>query len=385
MLFPYWSPFLRELGASPFIIGLIFSVSNIALFISRIPGAYLADVYGRKRVITIFTFTVALVQLIYVFAVDWRFVLLAATLESLFLLYQPALSAMVADLIPEDRRGVGFAMVNILPSAVAVFSPVIGAVIVSNYGLNVGMRYVFLIIFVAYIVSALLRYFFLEETLDEVEDGVDLSWRSIFVESLKAMYEVWIEAPRNLKVVILILMLSAIEDPIFVNYASLYVFDVVGLTEYEWGVLITMYMGLMILLGYPSGKIVDRYGRRFSLILGYLLAIPAILLILAPDIPFSIWMGIAILSITSSILNPAFSAIITDLTPKKFRGRVFGMIGNLNVISVAASSPIAGVLYEVDPRVPFIFILFLNLAILALIVKNILEPIHSTNKSLLSR
>jgi len=378
MLFPYWSPFLRELGASPFLIGLILSASNVALFISRIPGSYLADVYGRKRMIATFTFAVGFVQLIYVFALDWRFILIGSILESFFLLYQPALSAMVADLIPDDRRGVGFAVVNILPSIVAVFSPAIGAYIVSLYGLNLGMRYVFLILFIMYIVSAILRYFFLEETLEEARDKINVNLKGIFVDSIKAMYEMWVEAPRNLKVVIFILMLSAIEDPIFLNYASLYVFDVVGLSEYEWGILITMYMGLMIMLAYPSGKIVDKYGRRFSLILGYVLIIPGIILILSPEIPFSIWMGMAILSIPSSIFNPAFNAIIADLTPKKFRGRVFGMIGNLNIISVVASSPIAGFLYEVDPKVPFMLILILNLFILALVVKYIRETNNTT-------
>ena len=378
MLFPYWSPFLRELGASPFLIGLILSISNIALFISRIPGSYLADFYGRKRLITTFTFAVGFVQLIYVFALDWRFILIGSILESLFLIYQPALWAMVADLIPEDRRGVGFAVVNVLPSIIAVFSPAIGAYIVSTYGLNIGMRYIFLILFIMYIISAFLRYFFLVETLEEAREQVDINLKGVFVDSIRAMYEMWVEAPRNLKIVILILMLSAIEDPIFLNYASLYVFDVVGLSEYEWGVLISMYMGLMIVMAYPSGKIVDRYGRRFSLMMGYTLIIPGILLILAPEIPFSIWIGMAILSFPSSLFNPAFNAIITDLTPKKFRGRVFGMIGNLNLISVVASSPLAGYLYELDPKFPFMLILFLNLFILVLVVKFIKETNHST-------
>ncbi len=366
MYFPYWSPFIRDLGASPFIIGLISSAASITLFISRIPGSYLADVHGRRWIITRFTYLVAFVQIMFIFAPDWRFILVAVVLENIFLVYQPALNAMVADLIPEDRRGVGFAIVNILPSIFSIFSPAIGAYIVSRLGLVSGVRTIFLIVFIMYIISAVLRHLYLEETLESPKE-VEIGLRDIAINSLKSMYDMWRESPKSLKVVILLLMLSSIEDPIFMNYASLYVFDVVGLSEYEWGLLITLYMALVISFSYPSGKIVDIFGRKAALILGYLFTLPGLILILSPEIPYSIWIGLSILTFPSSLFNPAYSALITDLTPKDMRGRVFGLIGNLNIISMAISSPIAGYLYELSPYIPFQLILILNIVILILI------------------
>ncbi len=373
MIFPYWSPFLRVLGASPFVIGLILSASNIALFISRIPGAYIADIYGRKKIISIFTFAVGFVQLIYVFALDWRFILLGTIFESLFLIYQPAMDAMVADLIPEDRRGRGYAVVQLLPRVAAVLSPAIGAFIVSLYGLNLGMRLIFLFIFVIVVASGVLRYLFLEETLDNISERVEINVRELFFESFKSIYESWRDSPKNLKAVILVLMISAIEDPIFINYASLYVFDVVGLSEFEWGLLITIFMSVSIIFAFPAGILVDKYGRKFSLLMAYLIIIPSLMLIIFPIHPIAIWIAMVLLAIPSSILGPAYSSIVTDLTKKEFRGRIFGMIGNLNLLAVIVSSPLAGLLYEMDPRYPFITIFATNLLILLIIIFYIRE------------
>ena len=80
-----------------------------------------------------------------------------------------------------------------------------------------------------------------------------------------------------------------------------------------------------------------------------------------------------LLAIPSSILGPAYSSIVTDLTKKEFRGRIFGMIGNLNLLAVVVSSPLAGFLYELDPRYPFITILVTNFLILLIILLYIRE------------
>lgn len=361
---PYWSPYLRELGASPFIIGLILSISNIALFISRIPGSYLADIYGRRRIIVVFTFLVAFTQLLYVYAPDWRYILLAVVLEGIFLIYQPALSAMVADLIPEDRRGIGFAVINVLPSISAIFSPLIGAYIVSIYGLETGMRYVFLLITILYLVSAFLRYLFLEETLKNINSGFNLNLKNLFIDSIKSMYRGLHDSPRSLKMVILILVLSSIEDPVFMYYISLYVFDVGGLSEYEWGLLISLFIGLSILLAYPSGWFVDRFGRKNALVNAYLIAIPAFIMFLMAEIPYMLWLSLILLAIGTSLANPAINAFIVDYTPMEYRGRIYGLIGNLNLVSIVASSPLSGYLYELNPRYPFIMVLLLNILIM---------------------
>jgi len=56
MVYPYESLYLQALGVSPFMIGLIGSLGTTILCISRIPGAYIADRYGRRRIIVVMTY-----------------------------------------------------------------------------------------------------------------------------------------------------------------------------------------------------------------------------------------------------------------------------------------------------------------------------------------
>ncbi|MEX2701482.1 MAG: MFS transporter, partial [Candidatus Baldrarchaeota archaeon] len=92
----YASLYILALGATPFILGIISATSTFVLAFMRIPGGYIADRWGRKKVIYILTFFVALTYFIYAFAVDWKWILVAAILSSLSLLYQPALQAIIA-------------------------------------------------------------------------------------------------------------------------------------------------------------------------------------------------------------------------------------------------------------------------------------------------
>ncbi len=368
MTYPYWSPFLEALGASPFMIGVLSSFFSTTLLISRIPGAYLTDVIGRKRLITIFTFGVALTQLLYVFAPDWRVVAIALVLEGFLLIYQPALSAITADLIPEEKRGIGFSLARMLPQIVSIISPLAAGYIVSMYGLVDGMRIIFFIIFVSVMVAGAIRHIYLVETLEDRAESIELSFSGIARESISSMIDAWRKSPKELKILILIMLVSSMEDPIFMNFLSLYVFDVAKLSKGEWGVIISLFFALTTILYIPAGKIVDKIGRRSSLLITYVLTIPAILVLISPYPPLSIWLAMTIVSLPNALLPIVYNAWITDLTPQEYRGRIFGLIANLNTLIVILTAPLGGYLYEVSPHLPFLYTVILSGLVVVLIL-----------------
>lgn len=56
--YPYRSNYIEELGASLVEIGFIASVGSAISALITIPGAYIADKYGRKHIIIVFTYFV---------------------------------------------------------------------------------------------------------------------------------------------------------------------------------------------------------------------------------------------------------------------------------------------------------------------------------------
>lgn len=374
MIFPYESPYIRALGASPFIIGLLGSAGNLILTLVRIPGAYIADKYGRKQIIVIMTFGVAASYVFYALAPDWRFILIGIILSNLCLIYQPALEAITADSIPPDKRGVGYAITRVIPSIPTIFSPLIAGYIVETRNLVPGMRIVYLIVVFSSLIAAVIRLFFLKETLETSKPIKLAELKGVYKDSIISIIEAWRTTPKTLKILTIILIISSFEDPIYMQFSSLYVFDVVKISKFEWGLVMTIWTLTTLLLGIPMGKIVDVIGRKRSILLSYLIFTPSAILFISSINIVQLLIAFIMFAAASMTLGPGFQALITDLTPKEKRGRIMGVIGTLNIIARIPASAIAGFLYQLSPPAPFIFSIIIGILIILIIALFIKEP-----------
>ena len=177
---PYAQAYIEQLpGGSAFIVGVISSIATATLAIVRIIGGYVADRFGRKNIIALMSFAISSSYFIYAFAPSWEWVLIAATLNSVCLLYQPALLALRADSVPPEKRGFGFALTEFLPGLVSIPGPIIATYLVLTNGTIGGMRIAYFAAFALGIVAAVVRLF-LKETLPERKDKRGLSFQADF-------------------------------------------------------------------------------------------------------------------------------------------------------------------------------------------------------------
>jgi DHA1 family multidrug resistance protein-like MFS transporter len=161
--YTYYPKYVEGLGGTPFIVGVIGFASYATLALVQFPGGYLADKHGRRWLIVIMTFGTAGTYIFYAAAPTWHFILAAAVLQSLCLIYQPALLALVADSMPPEKRGMGFSIINLI-HYVSVLSPIIAGLLSIQYGLISGMRIAYLIVAVSYLIAGIIRIR-LKETL----------------------------------------------------------------------------------------------------------------------------------------------------------------------------------------------------------------------------
>ena len=115
--------YVRDLGASEFTLGLLSSLGALVVAFIRIPGAHIADRHGRKRIIVLFTFGAALGYLVHSLAPDWRYIVLGVLMLNFSRIYMPALEAIEADSLPEERRGMGYSVKSMAPSLTLVVGP----------------------------------------------------------------------------------------------------------------------------------------------------------------------------------------------------------------------------------------------------------------------
>ena len=375
---PFRSLYIRELGATPFIIGLMDSVGSAILAFIRIPGAFIADKYGRRKVIVIFTFGAALSYGFYVLAWDWRLILLAMIISSLSHIYQPALEAIEADSLPSDKRGFGYTLIWLLPGIPAFFGPIIAGYLVEKQGMLSGMRFVYGIVFVVSLGIASIRWLFLKETIETDEQLGSKELVSSMRESFGSIVDAWNGVGRDVKIITLIYLLMSSEYPLFATYYSLFAFDKVGVTGLEWGIITTIGSVAMMLAGIPSGKLIDSIGRKKAILIGYLISTPA-LIAFTMITGYRQMMVINILfQVATVFFFPALNALRADLIPQEMRGRILGLMGTIRSFALVPAGLIFGFMYELNSNYPYYVGVLIELSTVYLIIRYLVEPTTKT-------
>jgi MFS family permease len=374
LVMPFESRYIKGLGAPPVVIGLMGSVGSAMLGLVRIPGAHIADKYGRKQIIVTMTFSIAISYLLYAFAPDWRFVLVGIILSNLSLIYQPALQAIHADSIPPERRGMGFAAANVVPNIPTIFAPALAGVLVETQGLIPGMRVVYSIVFFCFLAAALVRLFFLKETIRQPRKISLKELKGTFRESLGAIAEAWRSMSRSLKFLTVAFLVSAFEEPMFRWFTALYVSDVIGIGDFDWGFINAVHTAVMIIFGFPLGKLVDKIARKKAVLLSYVIFMPSSVLFIFSRSFAPLLFVFIMFAVGGCLIMPAYSALQADMIPREKRGRIMGTIGTLNVLATIPASALAGFLYSLDPAYPFVFSVVLGITVSLIVLLLVEEP-----------
>ncbi|HDJ26000.1 MAG TPA: MFS transporter [Candidatus Bathyarchaeota archaeon] len=374
LVFPYEALFIRELGASALIIGVLNALGQVLLLFSRIVGGYMADKYGRRDLIAWMTYGVALSYLFYVFAPDWRLLVVGVIMHNICLLYQPALSAITAESIPPEKRGLGYALTNVLPSIPALFAPLLARELVNRFGFLRGVRLAYSIVVICGALAADVRLIYLKETL---ETGARARARELLSEVKRSFVEMknaWLLMPKQLKMVTVMLLISAFEEPLFHLFLSFYAVDVVGISEADWALMAVAWSSVSLLVGIPLGRAVDAVGRKNALVLAYAIWLPPSLYLLFCRSFSELLIIMVLFALGGALFVPAIQALQADLSPKEARGRIMSLVGNLNLVAASISSAVAGALYDMDPTFPFITALALGFASFSIILFFVKEP-----------
>ncbi|UCD45731.1 MAG: MFS transporter [Candidatus Bathyarchaeota archaeon] len=369
----FYSLYVRELGATPFVLGLIGSLGSAILAFVRIPGAYIADRYGRKNIIVVFTYGAALSFLIYSLAPDWRFIVVATFMSNLCNVYLPALEALEADSIPLERRGMGYASTQVLPHITVIVAPLVSGYFVETMGLVPGMRVTYIVALVGGLLAAVTRTFFLRETLETSERVRQGDLREVFTESFHSISEVWRVMPRNVKYFTVAMLILSFQGPFFGMFHALYANDVVGVKRFQWSFMSTVNMLIGLVLGIPVGRLIDAIGRKRSMLLRFLFSTPVVVLMVFSR-GFLQHLVVIILFAVSGTFFPAFRALQADMIPREARGRVLGVIGTLRILATVPSAALGGLLYQTHPALPFALAIVLQLISVSIIYFKVQEP-----------
>ncbi len=393
---PFWTLFLiDELGFSIPMVALLHTLQRSENLLFSLPGGILTDRIGRKRVTLISATARIISPIIYLTATSWEAVFIATIFVAMRSLGTPAYEAMVAESLPRNQMGTGYAILNMCRRAPGLFSGVIGGVLMDSLGIGPGTRLCLVGVLIGGCITFLARYFFLTETLVKQparrghnikEDFKDLL--PVLKGSLRVM----------LMSSILFQISAALTSGLLVVYVTEYPAGP-GLTKTEYGLLTTIMSIVGFLMALPGGTMADRYNRRKLITFGRSLhPITTLSWIFLKD--FYPILGMRLVQGIGEGISgagggmggggggaygggSAWSSLLADLVPMEKRGRYSGLMHTLSGIAALPAPNIGAYLWETEGVGPVgilwtqLFVGMFSTSLLWLFLK---DPVHDKKK-----
>jgi MFS family permease len=393
MVMPYASLYVLALGGESSQIGVINSLRPLAGLIMFPLAGYFTDRAGRKKLIAIAGYLSAITMLLYVFAPSWEWIALAAFLQGFMVIMFPPTSAIMADSLAPESRGVGVATMNTLASVLGMFSPYIAAIIIQIYGTAPGMRILYALLAGAIALGATINLRFLKETTSESDKGPSMSVSQIFRDAYGGIPAMFRRLPVSVRALGIVVILGFMANGVATSFWVIYAVEEIGLSTVDWGLILFIEAALKAVIYIPAGVLVDRYGRTRSLMASLLFSLVSIpTFIIARGFYQVLAIRLAV-GVANVLFIPACSALMADCVPRDIRGRAMAALGRgtvlvgatgggtggpgmgfLITIPVMVSSLAGGLLYAANPHYPWIFFLFTILASITVTALYVRDP-----------
>jgi len=367
LVLPYLSLYILALGGDKPTIGWVNAMGSLAACLLYPIGGYIADKAGRARFVGISTVLYVTSFLIFAFSPSWEWVALAVTYQNVVLFYMPALNAIMADSIPPGARGKLYALTIAIPNAVRIFTPYIGGLLIDRMTLLPAMRLGYMISFTVGLLVAFIRIRYLKETVQGEGMGRDVV--KILVEGYRNVLGSLRWTFRNVRGYAAVSMLIAFMGSLILNFWVVFANEVIGLTEYEFGVIMLVGGVAKTIVSFVIGPIVDRLGARKCFVATFAIAIPGMYLFTLARDYWSAMVIYGALVVSSAFMWIASSAYLADSIPREMRGRVMAGLGSgmsvgvtgggyssgfLVFIPMTLGSLISGYIYSYDAALPWV-------------------------------
>jgi len=351
---PFWSMYMvNNLNIPIAILGVFSAISTSQNLLFQLPGGVLADRYGRKRVIVFGTIFRIISPIIYFFATSWQWIIVGAIIDGCSSVYMPAFTAIVADSLPEKRRGSGYGAYNMVTTLPSLVGPIVGGYMMETYGYSDGVRIFLVLQALISLVITVARYFVLEETVQETKTGKR--------PPLLPNRDMISGYPKTFNNMTIVGIIGSFSGRLVWDYTTLYALKIIAITPVQLGLITTVTGAISAVLALPGGMLSDRYGRKNNIMLGRTVSAFSqgfIALSTGYESYFAVRAfyagGMAVGGSGMDVGGPSWNALIADILPPEKRATAIGTQGTLTALFGLPSGPIGGWLWtNISPQTPF--------------------------------
>ncbi|TRO45489.1 MFS transporter [Candidatus Bathyarchaeota archaeon] len=383
---PYYQQYVYALGGDifPMALGILGFTNFIAMAFVAVPGGFLADKFGRRWLITTMTFFIGLSYLFFALAPFWQItqawhlILIGTFIQSLCLIYQPALFAMVQDSLPRERRGVGSSIINMIHGTMNTPGTIIGGVLVLTFGLIAGMQAVYLLVMSLFIAAAIWRLK-LKETMVNPEKMRFRYFISHYPQAVKESLRVWKIVPRTVLYLFIVEVMTMFTMALITVINAIYARDILNIAQNQWFLTYVPMLITMIIASYPIGKLIDRVGMKIPLLASPCVLVVSMLLFVNGNI-LSVTISMALFGLVQMMMMSAGMALSACLVEPGNRGKIVGGLNFVGYILTGIGMLLGNFFYNLIPQLPIYITMIMAIPMMLLIIFRIPEPTKEERK-----
>ncbi|MFQ5942693.1 MAG: MDR family MFS transporter [Anaerolineales bacterium] len=343
LLYPFFALyFTNRFGVGMTAVGALFALYAVSSMAGQLIGGAISDRFGRRSMLTfslITTSTSALLigvaeSLVVVYVLVLMVGLLAET-------GQPARQAIVADLLPEEKRAEGYAVMRVVFNLAVAIGPAIGGLVVSHSYLAL-----FVTDAIISLMAALIVWWALPETKPaDVESEGERGDSS----ELGGYGTVLRDRP-----FILFLCAGMLISLVGMNLFTtlgVYLRGAYGVPERSYGLLLSMNALLVVAFQIPIGRRVERYPPMIAMAVGSVIYGFGFGMFAFVKTSFLFIAAMVVLTLGQMVIGPVSQSLVARFAPEDMRGRYMAIYGISWAAPMAFGPLLAGLVMDnSDPR-----------------------------------
>jgi len=338
LLFPFFALYITSrfnVGMTD--AGVLFAAFSISSFAGSAIGGALTDRFGRKGIIIfgLVASSFSTVAMGYVTSFHFFFVL-AFFIGILTDVAGPAHQAMIADILPEEKRADGYGILRVAFNLSVVIGPAIG-------GLLAARSYLLLFLSDAVIslLAVILIAIFLPETKPQAHPDAPK-------ETMADTFAGYGQVFRNTA---FMLFLGAVLLQVFTymnmnTSLGVYLRNEHGTLESGYGLLLSINAAMVVLMQFPITRRITNYPPMLMMAFGTFLYVIGFSMYGFVSTYMMFVVAMVIITIGEMVVSPVSQALVASFAPEDMRGRYMAVSGFSWGIPFAVGPYLAGLIID---------------------------------------
>jgi MFS family permease len=343
LLFPFFALYItKRFGVGMTEVGVLFALWSASAFVGSVLGGALTDRLGRKGMLIFGLLSTSLSSLIMGFVDSLEAFYTLALLVGVFTeAGGPAHQAMVADLLPEEKRAQGYGIIRVAFNLSVTIGPAIGGFLATRS---------YLLLFIAdaviSLITAAIVYFALPETKPAARPGTQ-------PESVAGTFGGYSRVLRDSLFMLFVgaCLLMALVYMNMNTTLGVFLRDAHGVPEAGYGLIISLNAAMVVLFQFPITRRIQGFPPMLMMALGTALYAIGFAMYGFVAAYWLFMLAMVIITIGEMLVAPVSQALVARLAPEDMRGRYMAIYGFSWSISFAVGPLLAGAIMDnADPR-----------------------------------